>query len=118
VSAQEGASFEAASAKVAAPNSPADPGGPGTSSPGQCHFNGARLMILTMHAYRVQGYQVVSKSNLNRDRFDVVAKAPAGATRDQFRALLRNLPAVRFLVEKTNRGRRLLREWPRLIMCS
>jgi uncharacterized protein (TIGR03435 family) len=106
--AQEQPAFEVASVKVSSPNSRAEfGGGPGTSSPGQYHFNGARLIILIMDAYHVQDYQVVSKSNLDRDRFDVFAKVPAGATRDQFRTMLQNLLAERFRLKLHHETREL-----------
>src|ERR1700733_9138192 len=69
--AQEQPAFEVASVKVSRPDSRAEVGGgPGTSSPGQYHFNAARLIVLIMDAYQVQDFQVVSKSNLERDKFD------------------------------------------------
>jgi uncharacterized protein (TIGR03435 family) len=106
--AQEQPAFEVASVKVSSPGSRAGfGGGPGTSSPGQYHFNAAMLTGLIMDAYQVQDFQVVSKSNLERDRFDVVAKVPAGATRDQFRTMLQNLLAERFHLKLHHETREL-----------
>ena len=60
-----------------------------------------------MNAYQVQDFQVVSKSNLERDRFDVVAKVPSGATSDQFRAMLQNFLAERFHLKLHHEAREL-----------
>jgi uncharacterized protein (TIGR03435 family) len=95
--AQQQAVFEVASVKISGPDSRRDSGGgPGTSSPGQYHYNSARLVDLIMVAYQVQRFQAVSKSDIERATFDVLAKVPAGATRDQFRTMMQNLLAERF----------------------
>ena len=70
-----------------------------------------------MEAYQVEDFQVVSKSNLERDRFDVVAKVPAGATRDQFRTMLQNLLAE-CLRLKLHRETRELPAWELVVAKS
>ena len=51
---------------------------------------------LILIAYHVEMFQISSKLPLDRDEFDLTARVPAGATRDEFRAMLRNLLAERF----------------------
>jgi uncharacterized protein (TIGR03435 family) len=95
--AQEVTSFEVASVKISAPDGRrTSGGGPGTSSPGQYHFMQATLQDLLAVAFQVQYFQLVSKASLQGGRFDVVAKVPVGATRDQFRTMMQNLLAERF----------------------
>ncbi len=89
--------FEVASVKVSGPQSKRDAGGgPGTSDPGQFHANASPLLLLILMAYHVDSFQVSSKTPLDRDLFDLTAKVPPGATRDQFRLMLQNLLAERF----------------------
>jgi uncharacterized protein (TIGR03435 family) len=71
-------------------------GGPGTSDPGQYRFDHASLLALISVAYHVDRFQVSSKTSLDQDFFDVAAKVPPGATREQFRSMLQNLLAERF----------------------
>src|SRR4051794_15894961 len=66
-------------------------GGPGSSDPGRYRYTGATLEDLIVTAYHVEYFQVASKTALDRDRFDLIAKVPAGATRQQFRLMLQNL---------------------------
>ncbi len=89
--------FEVASVKLSGPNSGRHArGGPGTSDPGQYHFDHASPLALIAVAYHVERFQVSSKTPLDKDFFDVAAKVPAGATREQFRLMLQNLLAERF----------------------
>lgn len=55
-------------------------GGPGTADPGRYAFGSATLLDLIAIAYDVEYFQVRSASPLDRDRYDVVAIVPAGAT--------------------------------------
>jgi uncharacterized protein (TIGR03435 family) len=43
----------------------------------------------------VDRFQISSKADLERDRFDVDAKVPAGATKEEFRSMLQNMLAER-----------------------
>jgi uncharacterized protein (TIGR03435 family) len=109
--AQTPTAFEAASVKVSGPDSrPESGGGPGTASPGQYHRTSARLLILLMQAYDVQDYQLISKTPLDRGRYDLMAKVPPGATREQFRTMLQNLLAERFHL-KLHRESRIMPAW-------
>jgi uncharacterized protein (TIGR03435 family) len=54
------------------------------------------LMNVLTQAYEVMDYQIVAPSWLNSERFDIVAKIPAGASRSQYKLMLQNLLAERF----------------------
>ena len=93
--------FEVASIRPAAPQAmgrlqgSAD-GGPGTTDPGRIRFIDMPLRVLIMRAYGVQSFQVSGPSWMDSQRFDVVAKVPEGATREDARIMLQNLLADRF----------------------
>ena len=98
----EGApAFEVASVKPAAPPG-AGPfrfgmnGGPGTADPGQWTGKSVTLKNVLMTAYGVKQYQISGPSWLDSERFDIAAKIPKGATREQFILMLQNLLAERF----------------------
>jgi uncharacterized protein (TIGR03435 family) len=90
-------SFVAASVKPAAP-----PfvyrcwGGPGTPDPGQFTCTNAPLIVLLTTAYGLKSYQIDGPNWLNSDRFDIIAKIPAEATKEQYKLMLQNLLAERF----------------------
>lgn len=89
--------FEVASLKPSGShNESAEQGGPGSSDPERYRYTGATLEDLIVTAYHVEYFQVSSKTPIDRDRFDLIAKLPPGATRAQFRAMLQNLLADRF----------------------
>jgi len=93
--------FEVASVKPAAPQSPGMSrvgifGGPGTSDPGQARFENVSQRMLLTQAYEVQDYQVSGPAWLESERYDIVAKVPSGATKEQFRLMLQDLLAERF----------------------
>jgi uncharacterized protein (TIGR03435 family) len=52
-------------------------------------------MVMT-EAYGVAGYQISIPSSLSDAIFEINAKVPAGATKDQFRLMLQNLLVERF----------------------
>jgi len=91
-------SFEAASVKPAA--TPGGlfsmTGGPGTNDPGRITYSRVPLRIVMLTAYDVANYQLTGPDWLNTLRFDITAKIAEGATREQFRAMLRNLLETRF----------------------
>jgi uncharacterized protein (TIGR03435 family) len=100
-SAAESPSFEVASVKPAEPQSPGMirvrmSGGPGTPDPGQLTYTNVSLKNILMNAYAVKGYQLSGPKWLDSERFDIVAKIPMGATKEQFRLMLQNLLAERF----------------------
>jgi len=71
-------------------------GGPGTRDPGRFVTENFSLFTLITVAYNVERYQLSAPSWVNTARFDITAKVPDGATREQFRIMLQNLLAVRF----------------------
>ena len=94
-------SFEVASIKPAAPMQSGRimigmRGGPGTDDPGQMTFTNSSLGDLIQSAYDVKSYQVTGPGWLQTERFDVVAKVPAGTTKADSRIMLQHLLADRF----------------------
>ncbi len=89
--------FEVASIRPSGPKSVrGSDGGPGSPDPTRYTFGRADLAILIMIAYDVEDFQVSSKQPLDRDEFDLAAALPPNATKDGFRAMLRNLLVERF----------------------
>jgi uncharacterized protein (TIGR03435 family) len=89
--------FEVASVKPYDPASDARftmRGGPGTSDPGRFSCQNCSLRSLIVAAYDIKEFQLTSPSA--PDRYDVEAKVPAGASREQFRSMLQDLLAERF----------------------
>ncbi|MGP8247650.1 MAG: TIGR03435 family protein [Bryobacteraceae bacterium] len=96
--------FDVASIKPAAAQTPGRMmmgcgGGPGTPDPGRLTCTNANLSMLMTRAYGVQGYQITSPDWFNSEHFDITAKIPAGATKEQFNLMLQNLLAERFQVK-------------------
>jgi uncharacterized protein (TIGR03435 family) len=94
-------SFEVASIKPAAPMQGGrimigSRGGPGTDDPGQMTFNNASIADLILSAYDVKSYQVTGPNWLETVRFDMIAKVPSGATKEESRIMLQHLLADRF----------------------
>ena len=95
--------FEVASVK---PSPPPDPngrvffgpprGGPGSSDPGQITWTNAALRNILMTAYDVQTYLITAPDWLATERYDIVAKVPAGATKAQVNVMWQNLLKERF----------------------
>jgi len=72
-------------------------GGPGTKDPGRYSCEGCPLIMLLTQAYELKRYQVGSyPSWMDTERFNVTAKVPEGATKEQFRVMQQNLLADRF----------------------
>jgi uncharacterized protein (TIGR03435 family) len=71
-------------------------GGPGTKDPGLFSCNNCNLSMLITQAYNIKSYQLSLPGSLDTDRFDISAKVPDGATKEQFRLMLQNLLAERF----------------------
>jgi len=90
--------FEVASVKRTPPPEPGarvffgpPRGGPGTSDPGQITWTNAALQNILMTAYDVQIFQVTGPAWLGTERYDIVAKVPAGATKAQVNVMWQNL---------------------------
>ena len=113
------AEFEAASVRVNPPragfhfSSDTSAGGPGTSDPGMFRCSNCTLATLIAKAFQLQNYQFPGRTSLGDNSFDVMAKIPAGATREDFQAMLQNLLKDRFglsyhFTEKNLRGYHLV----------
>jgi len=90
----DGPVFEVASVKVAAPYDRIgyrDEGGPGTRSPGQWTCTNVPLNALVMKAWNLNGYRLSGPSSMGDARYDIVAKVPPGASREDFNLMIRRL---------------------------
>jgi uncharacterized protein (TIGR03435 family) len=96
------AQFEVASVKPSPPPAPgrnaavAVRGGPGSTDPALVRFDNIDLFSLVTMAYGIGRYQLFGPEWLSTARFDINARVPLGATRDQYRLMLQNLLAERF----------------------
>jgi uncharacterized protein (TIGR03435 family) len=98
-----GQAFEVASVK---PSPPVPPnggvyfgparGGPGTPDPGLITWTYARLRDLLMTAYDLKTYQVNGPTWMDMERYDVIARVPAGATKEQVNVMWQKLLTERF----------------------
>jgi len=70
-------------------------GGPGTTSPGQLSGT-ATLTTLLMRAYDLKDYQILGPGWIGSERYEIVAKIPAGSGKEQVPAMLQRLLAERF----------------------
>jgi uncharacterized protein (TIGR03435 family) len=71
-------------------------GGPGTKDPGRWNAQNLTLPDLIQVTYHLKGYQYSGPPWLNEARFDIVAKTPEGATRDDLDQMLQNMLVERF----------------------
>jgi len=69
-------------------------GGPGTSDPGRFSCQNCSLRSLIVTAYDIKDFQLTFPAP--HDRYDVEARVPPGASKEQFRLMLQNLLAERF----------------------
>src|ERR1039458_3399620 len=83
--------FEVASVKPAA-----EGGGPTNWGPGTVSLNGESIDTLLIRAYGVKRYQIDGPAWLFNQEYDINAKMPSGATREQIPAMLQSLLAERF----------------------
>jgi uncharacterized protein (TIGR03435 family) len=96
--------FEVASVKPSPPVPPGGGGvyfgpargGPGTPDPGQISWSYTRLIDLLMIAYEVKSYQISGPAWLSTERYNIIAKVPEGATKEQVNVMWQNLLAERF----------------------
>src|SRR5450432_3154336 len=88
--------FDAASIRVNPPRtgfhfaSDSSSGGPGSTDPSLFRCSNCTLATLISKAFDLQNYQFPGQSSLGDNNFDVMAKIPAGATPEDFRAMLQN----------------------------
>ena len=66
--------------------------------PGSMVYSNVSLKLLVSAAYGVRPDLISGPALLDGDRYDIVAKPPAGATKDQVPVMLRNLLSDRFHV--------------------
>jgi uncharacterized protein (TIGR03435 family) len=94
-------SFEVASIKL----SQAQPGpglmsgnitGPGTPRPGQPSYVGWSLKQLLTQAFNLRDDRLAGPRWIDDDKFDIVAKAPEGSTKEQVNQMLQSLLVERF----------------------
>jgi len=92
--------FEVASIKVAPPPAPGRPiafgSPPGSNDPGLYTCNFCNLSMLITQVYGVHRYQLSGPIWLDSERFNITAKIPQGAGREQVKPMLQNLLAERF----------------------
>jgi uncharacterized protein (TIGR03435 family) len=101
--------FEVASVKPGAPPTPVAgsdgrammirsgcSGGPGSSDPGRYTCQSATLTSIIANAYELKQYQYSFPSWMESAYFEIAAKVPADATKEQFRLMKQNLLAERF----------------------
>jgi uncharacterized protein (TIGR03435 family) len=95
---QASVSFEVATIKPARPDAQytGPRGGPGTSDPGRFSIESMALRDLIAYAYNVRSFQISGPAWVEKPRYEVVAKVPPGATRDQFNLMLQSLLTERF----------------------
>ena len=71
-------------------------GGPGSKDPTRYKFELVAVDSLIALAYDVHRFQISAKTSLSDARYDFAARIPAGATKAEFHAMLRNFLAERF----------------------
>jgi uncharacterized protein (TIGR03435 family) len=87
--------FEAASLRLTAPENANRfgnvTGGLGSTDPERVRYRGTPLSILLAEAYGLPFDQVIAPEWAHTQGYDIVAKIPPGATREQYASMLRNL---------------------------
>jgi len=88
-------------------------GGPGSDNPGLYRCTNCTLATLIGKAFDIQDYQFPGRSSLLDNTFDVMARIPTGATREQFLAMMQTLLRDHFrlashFTDKTLRGYHLV----------
>src|ERR1700720_191302 len=67
--------------------------------PGRADYNNVSLRDIIRQAYGVKDYQISGPDWMNSARFDIVAKLPDGAPRDQVPMMWQTLLAERFKLQ-------------------
>jgi uncharacterized protein (TIGR03435 family) len=95
--------FEVASVRPSQPPTPGQrfnfsgsTGGPGTGDPVTYTCRNCPLTVLVTQAYDQKRFEMVADRWMDDLRYDVTAKVPAGATKEQFRIMLQHFLAERF----------------------
>jgi uncharacterized protein (TIGR03435 family) len=71
-------------------------GGPGSSDPERFTGNSVSLHLLLQQAYVLQNFQLIGPDWIDTARYDITAKVPPGATKDDFKLMLQSLLEDRF----------------------
>lgn len=71
-------------------------GGPGTDDPGRWTCENTSLSMLVRSAFDIRIFQLQGISSGDDGRFNISAKIPEGATKEQFRQMQQNLMMERF----------------------
>ncbi len=71
-------------------------GGPGSADPERLTGNSVNLRILLQRAYGLQTFQVIGPDWISTALFDIAAKVPPGATKNDFNLMLQSLLEDRF----------------------
>jgi uncharacterized protein (TIGR03435 family) len=71
-------------------------GGPGTKDPVRWSCENMSVHNLILNAYDIRSYQLSGIAAFDGERYNLNAKVPEGATKEQFRQMLQNLLAERF----------------------
>lgn len=88
--------FEVASIRPAQPQAPGHLSIRMSTSPARVNYTNVSLKDVIGQAYRVQLYQISGADWLASERFDIAARIPAGATKDQVPLMFQTLLADRF----------------------
>jgi uncharacterized protein (TIGR03435 family) len=103
--------FEAASIKPFAEGSTITMsgclGGPGSDDPGRINCEYTTLKMLLMRAYQVKSQEIFGPGWLDSAHFNITAKLPQGATKEQVPVMFRNLLAERFKLALHHENRAL-----------
>jgi uncharacterized protein (TIGR03435 family) len=73
-------------------------GGPGSTDPGRITCDNMALRDLIQRAYALKSYQITGPDWMTSARYDIVAKVPANATKEQVLVMWQNLLADRFKI--------------------
>jgi uncharacterized protein (TIGR03435 family) len=71
-------------------------GGPGSGDPTRLSVQFVTVRQLLMRAYDVKTFQISGPASIDSDRYNLTAKVPEGATKEQVAVMLQNLLAERF----------------------
>jgi len=91
--------FEAASVKYLPPppgSSISTGGGPGTSDPERWFCSNVSLKSLLVNAFEVQGRMIEAPAWTETERYEVIAKVPAGASKGDIAPMVRGMLTERF----------------------
>jgi uncharacterized protein (TIGR03435 family) len=98
-----GATFEVATVKASPPNDGhfirGCKGGPGSADPGLWRCTNATVAMLVMRAYDIKHYQLTAPDWTATVNYEIGAKLPPDAIKEQFREMIRNLLSDRFKLE-------------------